>query len=189
MAHRRRPGPEFGGTEKFRIPKFLNDKISIFTPKISGDIFLIIDHIFQIFPVFAVRKNLYFRRNSMMTPFLLNSYFRTHSTTLLLKIVNTTSQNIGGTDAWAVPHLKFGGPFPQFLLSLRSWDGYWMAVACWLAVGWLLDGYWVAIGWLLDGCCIVSFVGSWYVCVSVRVGRVRPRTSLDKHRRHKVADL
>jgi len=25
---------------------------------------------------------------------------------------NTTSQNIGGTDAWAVPHLKFGGPSP-----------------------------------------------------------------------------
>ena len=25
-----------------------------------------------------------------------------------------TSQNIGGTDAWAVPHLKFlGGPFPS----------------------------------------------------------------------------
>src|SRR6218665_453629 len=27
---------------------------------------------------------------------------------------NTTSQNIGGTDAWAVPHLKFlGGPSPS----------------------------------------------------------------------------
>ena len=25
---------------------------------------------------------------------------------------NTTSQNIGGTDAWALPHLKFGGTVP-----------------------------------------------------------------------------
>src|SRR6218665_1576964 len=160
MGHRRRPGPEFGGTGKFGIPRFMNDKISIFTPKISGDIFLIIDHIFQIFPVFAVRKNLYFRRNSMMTPFLLNSYFRTHSTTLLLKIVNTTSQNIGGTDAWAVPHLKFGGPFPQFLLSLRpcmGWvlDGCCLLASCWVAIGWLLGGYWMAVGWLLH--CVVRW--------------------------------
>jgi len=26
---------------------------------------------------------------------------------------NTTSPNIGGTDAWAVPHLKFWGDRPQ----------------------------------------------------------------------------
>jgi len=37
-----------------------------------------------------------------MTPFLLCSCFRAHPN-------NTTSQNIGGTDAWAFPHLKFGG--------------------------------------------------------------------------------
>src|SRR6218665_2474 len=31
---------------------------------------------------------------------------------------NTTSQNIGGTDAWAVPHLKFlGRPSPVSLVS------------------------------------------------------------------------
>ena len=28
---------------------------------------------------------------------------------------NTTSQNIGGTDAWAVPHLKFWGTVPPVL--------------------------------------------------------------------------
>src|SRR6218665_2546206 len=33
---------------------------------------------------------------------------------------NTTSQNIGETNAWAVPHLKFwGGPSPQSPLGLR----------------------------------------------------------------------
>ena len=29
---------------------------------------------------------------------------------------NTTSQNIGGTNAWAVPHLKFGGTVPALPL-------------------------------------------------------------------------
>src|SRR6218665_1318185 len=32
---------------------------------------------------------------------------------------NTTSQNIGGTDEWAIPHLKFGGASPQFPVGLR----------------------------------------------------------------------
>ena len=35
---------------------------------------------------------------------------------------NTTSQNIGGTDAWAVSHLKFcWGTFPPVPLGLRPW--------------------------------------------------------------------
>ena len=38
--------------------------------------------------------------------FLLCSCFREHPT-------NTTSQNIGGTDAWAVPHPNFWGDLPQ----------------------------------------------------------------------------
>src|SRR6218665_2089715 len=48
-------------------------------------------------------------------PFLLGSYFQAHPTTLLLKI-------LGGTNAWAVPHLKFWrGPSPQSPLGLRPW--------------------------------------------------------------------
>ena len=34
---------------------------------------------------------------------------------------NTTSQNIGGTDAWAVPHLTFWGDRPPVPLGLRLW--------------------------------------------------------------------
>src|SRR6218665_2210704 len=35
---------------------------------------------------------------------------------------NTASQNIGGDNAWAVPHLKFwGGPSPPVPLGLRPW--------------------------------------------------------------------
>src|SRR6218665_1677317 len=45
--------------------------------------------------------------------FSLCSYFHAHPTTLLLKI-------LGGTNAWAVPHLKFfGRPSPQSPLGLR----------------------------------------------------------------------
>jgi len=51
-AHRRRLGAELGGRKIFSRTKFLNDlfkeKIPIFTPKISDDLFLVIDHIFQI---------------------------------------------------------------------------------------------------------------------------------------------
>jgi len=46
-------------------------------------------------------KNLYFTtKNSFISPFLVTSYFSRAS-------LNTTSPNIGGTNAWAVPHLKF----------------------------------------------------------------------------------
>src|SRR6218665_388191 len=44
--------------------------------------------------------------------FSLCSYFHAHPTTLLLKI-------LGGTNAWAVPHLKFWGPSPPVPLGLR----------------------------------------------------------------------
>src|SRR6218665_1622118 len=50
--------------------------------------------------------------------FSLCSYFHAHPTTLLLKI-------LGGTNAWAVPHLKFGGTVPPVPLGLRPWfQGY-----------------------------------------------------------------
>ena len=35
---------------------------------------------------------------------------------------NTTSQNVGGTDAWPVPHFKFlGVRLPRLPLGLRLW--------------------------------------------------------------------
>src|SRR6218665_3316475 len=55
---------------------------------------------------FFTRKTPISENNSLMTPFLLCSHFRTHPT-------NSTSQNIGGTDAWAVPTSNFWGPSPQ----------------------------------------------------------------------------
>src|SRR6218665_1142552 len=58
---------------------------------------------------FFTRKPLFKKNNSLTTPFLLCSCFHMH---LLLKI-------LGGTDAWAVPHLKFWGTVPQFPLGLR----------------------------------------------------------------------
>src|SRR6218665_827779 len=87
--------PSMGGRKKFSRNKmtFL-EKIFIFTTKIFDDL-LVIDQVFRIFPFFS----LIFR---IFTMFLLCSYFRAHPTTLLLKI-------FGGTDAWAVPHLKFLG--------------------------------------------------------------------------------
>src|SRR6218665_3650273 len=55
------------------------------------------------------KKSLYFRtRNLFTTHFLLSPHTSE----------NTTSRNIGGTDAWAVPHLKFWGTVPQSSLSL-----------------------------------------------------------------------
>src|SRR6218665_4158491 len=59
----------------------------------------------RVFYRFFTRKKPISENNSLMTHFLLCSCFRTHPT-------NTTSQNIGVTDAWAVPHLKFWGDRP-----------------------------------------------------------------------------
>src|SRR6218665_3302670 len=82
--HGRRPGAEFGRTNKiFRGP--ISGKISIFNSQEKHN-------------------------------FSLCSCFHAHPTTLLLKILR-------GTNAWAVPHLKFwGGPSPQSPLGLRPWE-------------------------------------------------------------------
>src|SRR6218665_1632761 len=103
--------PNLGGTKKFfRGP--ISGKISIFRVKISDDLFL--SHrpgssdFFFLFPHFPYvyyvkcRRGLYdhflTRKTQFFTLFMLS---RTSD--------NTTSQNIGGTNAWAVPHLKFWG--------------------------------------------------------------------------------
>src|SRR6218665_1779131 len=91
-----------GGGTFFRGPRFLNDvfsgKISIFTAKISDDLFLVIDHVFLIFRIHYFTKE--FLDN---TSFLLYSYFRVHPTTLFQKILGgrmhgpSPSSNFGGT--------------------------------------------------------------------------------------------
>ena len=105
----------WGDGTNFRGPRFLNDgfseKISVFTAKISDDLFLVIDQDFRIFPFFSQifriftmlnivydpymtlssqEKPLFHKRISLRHFFLLCSYFRAHPTTLY------TSQNIGG---------------------------------------------------------------------------------------------
>src|SRR6218665_2991641 len=70
--------------------------MSIFTPKISDDPFLVIDRIFQVFACLCCPfLNLYFFFfKSFMTPFYSLRILLSHASD------NNTSQNIGGTDAW-----------------------------------------------------------------------------------------
>src|SRR6218665_1232041 len=83
--------------------------------------FLVIDQVFLILCIFTVstvvydpfftRKSTISEKNSLTPIFLLCSSFHAHPTTLILKI-------LGGTNAWAVPHLKFwGGQSPLGLCS------------------------------------------------------------------------
>src|SRR6218665_2239706 len=105
--------PNLGGTKNFfRGP--ISGKISIFRVKISDDLFLVIDLVLLIFPFFSH----IFRIFTML--YVVYDHFLTRKTPFFTLFIlsrtsdNTTSQNIGGTNAWAVPHLKFwGGPSPQ----------------------------------------------------------------------------
>src|SRR6218665_115736 len=84
--------PSLGGCKKiFADPDFR--KISIFTAKISDDLFLVIDQVFQIFSFLSlifrnyVKCRLWPFPHMKNTFFLLCSYFRAHPTTLLPKIL------------------------------------------------------------------------------------------------------
>ena len=113
--------PSLKGTEKNLQTKIFEwlflGKNFHFRPKISNDLFLVIDHVFQIFPIFFpyiyclkchiwpsffTRKNPISENNSLMTPFLLYYYCRVHQTTLLLKI-------LGGQIHGPSPTSNFGG--------------------------------------------------------------------------------
>jgi len=105
----RRPGAEFGGDARFLNDAFPG-KISIFTPKISDDLLLVIVQVFQIFRIFTVfnvEYHLFFTRetaisenNSLITPFF------TLLTTPLLKI-------LGEECMGRPPPQTLGGPSPQ----------------------------------------------------------------------------
>src|SRR6218665_1560114 len=110
--------PNLGGPKIFCGP--ISVKISIFRVKISDDLFLVINLVLRIFPflshifrMFTVLNVVYdhflTRKTQFFTLFMLS---RTSD--------NTTSQNIGGTNAWAVPPPKIlGGTVPPVPLGLR----------------------------------------------------------------------
>src|SRR6218665_2371216 len=110
----RKPGAEFGGTEIFFADQdgFFSEKIRIFTAKISYDLFLVIDHVFRIFPFFSQISVSFTMFNVVYGPFITrtttisekNSFMTPFFTLFVLSRAsdNTTSQNIGGTNAWAV---------------------------------------------------------------------------------------
>ena len=119
----RRLGAEFVGTENFfrTWMTFFPEKISIFTPKIYDDLFLVIDQVFRFFTVlntvydpFFTRKTTISEKNSFMSPLLLCSYFRARPTTLLLKILGDGC--MGGS-----PLEILGGTVPPVPLGLRLW--------------------------------------------------------------------
>src|SRR6218665_3725547 len=68
---------------------FLGGKIFVFAQKISDDLFLVINQIFQIFPcfyqifpIFAMLNVIFYPFVTRKTPFLLCSYLRANPTTL-----------------------------------------------------------------------------------------------------------
>src|SRR6218665_1061204 len=103
--------PNLGGTKQiFRGP--ISGKISIFRVKISEDLFLVIDLVLRIFPFFSYIFRMFTMLNVVYDHFLTRKppFF----TLFILSRTsdNTTSQNIGGINAWAVPYLKFLGDRP-----------------------------------------------------------------------------
>src|SRR6218665_375029 len=99
---------------------FFTEKISIFTPKISDDFFLVIDLVFQILRFFTVlkcrirpflhKKNHYFRKEFL--------YKTTFSSFHSRASDNTTSLNIGGDQCMGRPPTSnFGGTVPHTPMS------------------------------------------------------------------------
>src|SRR6218665_3025871 len=113
--------PNLGGTKNFfRGP--ISEKISIFRVKISDDFFLVIGLVLRIFPFFSHIFRMFTVLNVVYDHFLTRE---TQFFTLFMlsrTSDNTTPQNIGGTNAWAVPPPQIlGGPSPQSPPGLRPW--------------------------------------------------------------------
>src|SRR6218665_1574878 len=102
-----------GNGKSFCRPNF---RMTFFKEKIH---FLVVDRILSVFTVWNLIYNIYgpfldenplfHRKYSFVTPFF-NQFILSHASE------NTTTRNIGGTDAWAAPHHKFWETVP---LSLR----------------------------------------------------------------------
>src|SRR6218665_1049056 len=90
----------------------ISGKISIFRVKIYDDLFLVIDLVLRIFPFFPH----IFRMFTMLN--VVYDYFLTRKTQfftlfMLSRTSDNTTQNIGGTNAWAVlPPEILGGTVP-----------------------------------------------------------------------------
>ena len=123
--------PSLGGRNIFSRTKISEwrffGKFSSSTAKISDDLFSVIHQVFRIFHFFSQilrmfnvvwpfphKNNHYFRKESLYDTFF--SLF-----VLSRESDNTTSQNIGGTDAWAVPPppIVWGEPSDPVPLGLR----------------------------------------------------------------------
>src|SRR6218665_567060 len=101
--------------------------MSIFTPKLSDDHFLIIDQVFQIlrfFPVLNVVYDPFFTRkipisekNSLIRPFF-------YSLRTFARIRQHYFSKYWGTNAWAVLPTSNLGADPQVSLGLRPWVGF-----------------------------------------------------------------
>ena len=126
--HGRRPGAEFGGDQtifsrlNFRKNFHFQGKNywwPFFSRRPGSSDF---PFLFPHFPYMFTMLNVVYdhfltRKTQFFTLFMLSRTFD-----------NMTSQNIGGTNAWAVPHLKFwGGQSPQSPLGLRLW----LIELCW----------------------------------------------------------
>ena len=120
--------PSLGGRKK--IFADLSGKISIFTPKNSDDLFLVINQVFQILCVFIAvsllyqmsymtlssqQKALFQQKNSLTTPIF-------SSLQAFAPIPQHYFSKYWGDQCMGHPHLKFlGGPSPQSPLGLRPW--------------------------------------------------------------------
>src|SRR6218665_3402375 len=91
---------------------FFPEKISIFTPKISYDLFLVIDQILRFFTVLNHVYNLFFTRKTTISE--KNSLIRPFFTLFLLTRAsdNTTFLNIGGPMHGPTPTSNFWGDRP-----------------------------------------------------------------------------
>ena len=100
-------------------------KISVFTPKISDDLFLVIDQVFQILRFCAVLNVVYdpffTRKTTISEKFLHKTIFFTLFV-LSRASDNTTFLNIGGPMHGPSPYLKFWRTVPPVPLGLRPWE-------------------------------------------------------------------
>src|SRR6218665_2569824 len=113
----------FFSNQDFRMT-FFKEKIPIFMPKISDDLLLVIDHVFQVFPTFFLIFHIFIVSNVIYDPSVKRKnlfhkmiswlhLFSSVGTTLLLKI-------LGGRMHGPSPHLNFfGEPSPSPNLGLH----------------------------------------------------------------------
>ena len=113
----RKPGAEFGGRKFFQDDVFFAENVhfrgkNLFFSHRPG---------FRMFPLFSLIFRIFTLLDVVHDPFLTR---KTPFFTLLIlsrTSDNTTSQNIWGTNDWAVPHLKLWGTVPTVSLGFRPW--------------------------------------------------------------------